>query len=132
MTQIKIVKPPQAYEIMRDNTDAVLVDVRSKLEYTHVGHPQGAVHIVWKDGLEWSLNPNFVAEVERAVPDVNSPVLLLCRSGQRSMDAAKALEQVGYKNLINIDEGFEGSLDQEKHRGTMGGWRFYGLPWEQS
>lgn len=132
MTQIKTVKPSQAYDILSRNRDAVLVDVRSKLEYTHVGHPQGAVHIVWKESPGWNVNPNFTAEVERAVPDSNSPVLLLCRSGQRSMDAAIALEKTGYINLINIDEGFEGPLDEEKHRGTVGGWRFHGLPWEQS
>jgi len=57
---------------------------------------------------------------------------LLCRSGQRSLDAAKALENAGYQHLINIVDGFEGSLDANKHRGNLGGWRFVGLPWEQS
>jgi len=59
-------------------------------------------------------------------------VLLLCRSGVRSVDAAKALEAAGYQHLVNILEGFEGPLDEHKHRGTLGGWRFHGLPWEQS
>jgi rhodanese-related sulfurtransferase len=56
----------------------------------------------------------------------------LCRSGVRSVDAAKALEANGYQHLINILDGFEGPLDENKHRGTVGGWRFLGLPWQQS
>jgi rhodanese-related sulfurtransferase len=48
------------------------------------------------------------------------------------LDAAKALEEAGYQLLINIVDGFEGALDEHKHRGNLGGWRFQGLPWEQS
>jgi len=117
---------------LQNNNAAVLVDVRTKMEHTFIGHPPGAVLIPWKEAPDWQLNPNFAAEVQAAVPNKEAPILLLCRSGQRSLDAAKLLEQLGYKRLINILEGFEGPLDQNKHRGNLGGWRFHGLPWEQS
>jgi len=78
------------------------------------------------------LNHAFVQQVQQHAPDKSAPVLLLCRSGQRSVDAAKALEANGYTHLINILEGFEGPLDENKHRGSLGGWRFHGLPWQQS
>ena len=117
---------------MQQNPSAVLVDVRTKMEHTFVGHPLGAIHIPWKEFPDWQVNPAFVDEVKKVVVDVNAPVLLLCRSGQRSLDAAKALEASGYKHLINITEGFEGPLDDHKHRGNLGGWRFHDLPWEQS
>jgi rhodanese-related sulfurtransferase len=78
------------------------------------------------------LNHAFVQQVQQHAPDKSAPVLLLCRSGQRSVDAAKALEANGYTHLINILEGFEGPLDEHKHRGSLGGWRFHGLPWQQS
>ena len=132
MTKIKNLKPNEAWYFMQQNPNAILLDVRTKFEYSLVGHPIGAVHIVWKDAPDWTVNPNFTREVRQAVPDIAMPVLLLCRSGRRSMDAAVALEKVGYSNLVNVDEGFEGPLDDEKHRGTRGGWRFHGLPWEQS
>lgn len=77
-------------------------------------------------------NPHFVEDVMRHAPDKTAPILLLCRSGVRSVEAAKALEAVGYQHLVNILEGFEGALDDDKHRGNLGGWRFHGLPWEQS
>jgi rhodanese-related sulfurtransferase len=122
----------QAWDLLQQNNDAVLVDVRTKVEHAFVGHPLGAIHIAWKEAPDWQVNPKFVVEVEKLVPDKNAPVLLLCRSGQRSLDAAKALEGVGFSRLVNIVEGFEGPLDPHNHRGNLGGWRFNGLPWEQS
>ena len=129
---IENLNPQQSWDLLQQNNDAVLVDVRTKIEHTFVGHPPGAIHIAWKEAPDWQVNSQFVAEVEKRVPDKNAPILLLCRSGQRSLDAAKALEVAGFKRLINIVDGFEGPLDQHKHRGNLGGWRFSGLPWEQS
>jgi rhodanese-related sulfurtransferase len=129
---IENLNPQQAWDLLQKNNDAVLVDVRTKVEHAFVGHPLGAIHIPWKEAPDWQVNSNFVAEVERFVPDKNAPVLLLCRSGQRSLDAAKVLEATGYQQLINIVDGFEGPLDQHNHRGNLAGWRFSGLPWEQS
>jgi len=129
---IENLTPQKAWDLLQQNTDAVLVDVRTQVEHAFVGHPLRAVHIAWKEAPDWQVNSKFVAEVEKVVPDKNAPVLLLCRSGQRSLDAAKALEEVGYRRLVNIVDGFEGPLDQHNHRGNLGGWRFNGLPWEQS
>jgi rhodanese-related sulfurtransferase len=129
---IENLSPRESWDLLQQNTDAVLVDVRTKVEHAFVGHPLGAIHIAWKEAPEWHVNSAFVAEVEKLVADKNAPVLLLCRSGQRSLDAAKALEEAGFERLINIVDGFEGPLDQHNHRGNLGGWRFNGLPWEQS
>ena len=129
---IENLNPRQAWDLLQQNADAVLVDVRTKVEHAFVGHPLGAIHIAWKEAPEWQVNSKFVAEVERIVPDKNAPVLLLCRSGQRSLDAAKALENAGFRRLVNIVDGSEGPLDQHNHRGNLGGWRFNGVPWKQS
>ena len=129
---IENLEPLKAWQLMQQNSAAVLIDVRTKMEHAYVGHPPGAIAIPWKEFPDWQVNPAFVDEVKKAVPDRSIPVLLLCRSGQRSLDAAKALEASGYRHLVNIVEGFEGALDADKHRGNLGGWRFHGLPWEQS
>ena len=128
---IENLNPRQSWNLLQQNTGAVLVDVRTKIEHAFVGHPLGAIQIAWKEAPDWQLNPTFVAEVESHVPDKKAPVLLLCRSGQRSLEAAKALEASGFSRLINIIDGFEGPLDQQQHRGHLGGWRYEGLPWEQ-
>ena len=64
--------------------------------------------------------------------DLTRPVLLICRSGNRSVNAGLALEAAGFTQVINVLEGFEGPLDDDYHRGTLGGWRLRGLPWYQT
>jgi len=132
MAEILNLKPPAAWQFMQAHPEAVLIDVRTTCEHLFVGHPVGAILVPWKDGLPMQPNPNFVATVKEVVPDPATPILFLCRSGHRSMEAAKAMAAEGYRVLVNIDEGFEGPLDENKHRGTLGGWRFHGLPWEQN
>lgn len=129
---IKNLDPRQAWDLLQEDANAVLVDVRTKVEHSFVGHPPKAIPIPWKEAPEWQVNPQFVAEVKKAAPDLQAPVLLLCRSGQRSLDAANALQDAGYQLLVNIVDGFEGPLDENQHRGNRGGWRFLGLPWQQS
>ena len=129
---IENLTPTQAWELLQQNPDAVLVDVRSQMEHAYVGHPLGAIHIPWKEAPSWEINADFVADVKKLVSNPNTPVLLLCRSGQRSLSAAQTLEAAGYKHLVNIVDGFEGPLDSKNHRGNLGGWRYSGLPWQQS
>ncbi len=129
---IENLNPKQCWELLQQNPQAVLIDVRTAIEHSFVGHPPGAVHIAWKEFPGMQSNPDFIEQLKQTVPDKTAPVLLLCRSGQRSLAAAQALEAEGYQHLINIVDGFEGPLDDNKHRGTLGGWRYEGLPWEQS
>jgi rhodanese-related sulfurtransferase len=123
--------PKQTYEFLQANPEAILVDVRSEIEHLFVGHPKGAILIPWVDGADWDINPNFVAQVKKAA-SLNRPVVLFCRSGQRSVDAGLALEKVGLENIYNMLHGFEGDLDQHHQRSVVNGWQFDGLPWLQT
>lgn len=129
---IENLNPQQAWDVLQQDRAAVLIDVRTKMEHLFVGHPPQAVHIPWKEAPDWQLNSHFVENVRQVVSNPNTPILLLCRSGQRSLEAAAALEKAGYLRLINIVDGFEGALDDNKQRGHLNGWRFLGLPWQQS
>ena len=129
---IENLDPKQAWALLQENPSAVLIDVRTAIEHGFVGHPPKAIHVAWKEFPGMQLNADFVQQVQTHVPNKAAPVLLLCRSGVRSVEAAKALEQAGYQHLVNILDGFEGALDENKHRGNLGGWRFCGLPWQQS
>ncbi len=128
---MKHLTPAQAYDELQRNSDALLVDCRTEIEFYYVGHPIGAVNIEWQVAPEFTVNPAFVDEVLREAGSPQRPVLLICRSGQRTLDAGAALEAAGFKDVTNVLEGFEGSLDANFHRGTLGGWRKAGLPWEQ-
>ena len=129
---IENLDPNQSWALLQSNPAAVLIDVRTFMEHSFVGHPPAAKHIPWKEFPGMQLNTAFVEQVEKLAPDKSLPLLLLCRTGVRSVEAAKALEAAGYQHLVNIVQGFEGALDADKHRGNIDGWRFHGLPWEQS
>lgn len=131
MSTIQRLTPPEAFKAMFANRDALLIDVRDPVEFVFVGHPIHAKNIPWAFAPEMRANPSFVEQVQDIVPSLDTPLFLLCRSGQRSFSAAMALEAQGYRQLINIEEGFEGGLNELKQRSTLNGWRFHGLPWVQ-
>ncbi len=131
--------PQETFELLQENPRAVLVDVRSSMEFLFVGHPVGAVHIPWIDEPEWDINPEFVTDIRKLLlggvshdgSHASAPVILICRSGKRSLEAGKLLLQAGLTDVYNVDEGFEGELNDKHQRSTLNGWRFRGLPWEQ-
>ncbi len=128
------VTPPQAWELLQSNPDAILLDVRSSMEFQYVGHPVGAVHVPLMEPPAWQADPEFVARVRERLGGgaEQRPILALCRSGKRSEAAALALAADGFSEVYNIIEGFEGDLDEQRQRNNRNGWRFHGLPWEQS
>ncbi len=132
---VKDVRALEAAEILRQAPDAVLVDVRTTMEFEYVGHPLGAVHIPWMEAPEWRVLPEFAERVRALLRErgrsESAPVLTLCRSGKRSRAAAECLATAGFPEVYNISDGFEGDRDGHKHRSSINGWRQQGLPWEQ-
>ena len=111
--------------------EALLVDVRTAEERKFVGLVPGSQHVAWATGTSLTRNPRFTRELEAKVGGKNAVVLLLCRSGNRSAQAAEAAAKAGFTHVFNVAEGFEGDLDDEQRRGARNGWRFHGLPWHQ-
>jgi rhodanese-related sulfurtransferase len=126
-------EPRDAFEFLHATPQALLLDCRSEMEYLFVGHPAGALHVSWNDGPDWEVNPHFVGQVKKVAGTnhAHRPIVLICRSGNRSIEAGEALEQAGFTEVYNVLHGFEGDLDENHHRGSKNGWRFEGLPWEQ-
>ena len=110
--------------------EAVLVDVRSDAERAWVGFVPGAAVAQWKLWPGMALNPDFDAQLQAAAP-AGARVVLLCRSGIRSVGAARRATELGYE-AYNILEGFEGDPDEHGHRNRLEGWRVRGLPWRQN
>ena len=123
------VPPKLAWALMQAG-EAVLVDVRTTEERKFVGHVPGSLHVAWASGTAMTRNPRFVRELE-AKTSKEATVLLLCRSGKRSDLAAEAAAKAGFTNVFNVLEGFEGEIDEQRHRGSLGGWRAHDLPWVQ-
>jgi rhodanese-related sulfurtransferase len=131
------ITPEQAWKLLSDNAEAVLVDVRTDAEWRLVGVPdlsslgRDVVYIEWNT-VNGTRNENFVAELLEQVPArADRPVVFLCRSGNRSIGAAEAATEAGIAPSYNVLDGFEGHLDDVGHRGGTG-WRAIGLPWKQS
>ncbi|NNG40588.1 rhodanese-like domain-containing protein [Flexivirga sp. ID2601S] len=129
------VTPQQAYDALRDDPDAVLVDVRTQAEWTYVGVPdlspigKRVVCVEWQDFPAGAQNARFVDDVREANA-AGGAVYLLCRSGARSVAAAEALSAAGVGPAYNVVDGFEGNLDEHGHR-ALAGWKVAGLPWRQ-
>lgn len=130
------ITPAQSWELLNDNPDAVLVDVRTEAEWKWVGVPdlsslgRDVVFVQWNTSL--GRNSNFIGDLIAAgVTPGERPVIFLCRSGNRSIPAAEEATAAGIAPSFNMLEGFEGQLDEDGHRGGTG-WRADGLPWKQS
>lgn len=121
--------PPQAAFDWWQRGEGVLVDTRSDAEREWVGFIPGAVAVPWKQWPGMVMNPAFDEGIKAAVPP-GKKALLLCRSGVRSIAAARRATELGIE-AYNILEGFEGDPDEHGQRGHRGGWRKHGLPWRQ-
>jgi rhodanese-related sulfurtransferase len=117
----------QAYDLWLAG-EAVLVDVRTDAEREWVGFVPGAVAVAWKQWPGMAMNEGFDAAIRAAAQ--GKKLLLLCRSGVRSIAAARRATELGLE-AYNVLEGFEGDANSHGQRGRLGGWRHAGLPWRQ-
>ena len=129
--------PKMAVERLQNNPQALFVDVRSKAEYKYVGFPENSILIPWIDDPDWEPNPEAFSDLVMQELDgrenlLNTEIILICRSGFRSNEALKCLENKGFTQVSHVASGFEGDLDENDHRGNLNGWRHDGMPWSQS
>lgn len=138
---IAAVSVEDAWARLKSDSRSVLIDVRTIAEWAYVGLPdlssigRRPVLVEWQGFPDDRLNTAFVERVTEALnplgADRDSELLFICRSGQRSLKAARAMTEAGYTRCLNVTDGFEGPLDPSRHRGTLGGWKAKGLPWAQ-
>ncbi len=127
----------QAWDLLQSDARTVLVDVRTQPEWMFVGVPSLAgidknlIRVCWQVFPSMQVNGSFVEEVVQQGVQSEDTILMLCRSGVRSMSSAAAMTAAGYVNCYNILGGFEGPHDDQRHRGQVNGWKAAGLPWEQ-
>jgi len=127
----------EAWEHLKNDANAVLVDVRTPPEWTFSGEPnltsigKEAFKISWKVFPSYVLNDRFTQTLKAAGIAADAKIFFLCRTGGRSLDAACAAATEGYAECYNIKDGFEGPLDASQHRGTVAGWKAANLPWGQ-
>ena len=138
---MKDLTPTQAWHWLQTESERLraageqpplFVDVRMEIESLYVGRPPGVENIPWYEYPD--LTPDaarFADAVATEAGDRKRPVLLICRSGKRTLDAGAALEAVGFTEVLHVVHGFEGDLNDAFKRSSLNGWRYDGLPWEQ-
>ena len=143
-TKISEAGPEQSWQQLKDTEDAVLVDVRTSAEWKYIGTVnldaigKRPLFIEWLEYPSMAVNPNFVSDLQSQLgASIPSKIFFLCRSGVRSLSAAVTVAEVfGAQGLetecVNIQEGFEGDLDSDRHRGALNGWKARGLAWRQT
>ena len=135
------VSPEQCWEALKSGTRSILVDVRTRAEWAYVGAPALAEGMNPLVGQEWQVFPqmhvdaDFVPQLQAKIAGLNlgsdADLYFLCRSGVRSLAAARAMTAAGYPNTFNVTGGFEGDINEHGHRGHKNGWKAEGLPWQQ-
>lgn len=128
----------EAWDFLASHPTAALVDVRSQPEWAFTGLPdlsslgKKALQISWKLYPSFETNQQFATQITGEGLGADTPIFFLCKTGGRSLDAACAMAQLGYRYCFNIMHGFEGDLDGHQHRGTINGWKASSLPWKQA
>jgi rhodanese-related sulfurtransferase len=131
------ISPTDTWTALSGDPMAQMVDVRTTAEWDYVGFPnlsplgKSIVTISWQVFPTMQVNPLFIDELCAAGFTPEHKLYFLCRSGVRSLHAAKAAIQAGFPHSYNIADGFEGPADGDGHRGTVAGWKVEGLPWVQ-
>ena len=131
-----------AWKSLTTTPRSQLVDVRTRAEWAYVGIPdlgpigKRPVLVEWQTFPDQSVDHRFVerlaGELKALGIQLDDELFFICRSGSRSMAAAKAMAEAGYRACHNVAGGFEGPLDGDRHRGAVEGWKAAGLPWQQS
>ena len=127
----------EAWEILKSDESARLIDVRTMPEWAFVGIPDLASLSKKPLFLSWQLfpnmqqNPEFIDQIRGAGAKPSDTLLFICRSGGRSRMAAMAMTSQGFEKCYNIAGGFEGDHDGANHRGSVDGWKVADLPWIQ-
>jgi rhodanese-related sulfurtransferase len=139
--QIESLSVEETWARLKGDTASVLIDVRTGAEWAFVGLPdlssleKRPVLVEWQGFPGNQLSTAFVDRVAEALAAVgagkDTELFFICRSGGRSLSAARAMSAAGYSRCRNVADGFEGPLDPNRHRGTLGGWKAKGLPWVQ-
>lgn len=127
----------EAWHLLEQEPNAVLIDVRTQPEWSYVGVPdttplgKRVLRVEWQVYPGMQVNPGFLDRLAAEGLRADQPLLFMCRSGARSRSAALLATERGFTRCYNLSEGFEGPLDAEGHRGRISGWKQAGLPWRQ-
>ena len=124
---IKQIKSSEIKDFIQENSNTVLLDVRTDNEWKSLGKPKAEdlnsktyFVTVSHDLTNWQVpDQNFIVNVKKKIGK-DKKILVMCAAGGRSVVAANLLAKEGYDTL-NVSDGFSGN-------GQEPGWKNLGLP----
>ena len=134
---IQCISSKQCFERLSEESSSYLVDVRTKPEWLFVGLPdlqslnKQTICVSWHVYPNMEINVNFESEILESGINKHDNIFLICRSGNRSSNAAEFLTSRGFTNCFNVKDGFEGEIGPNYQRSTINGWKYNNLPWKQ-
>lgn len=141
VVHIEDVSVTETWARLASDAKSVLIDVRTRAEWAYVGLPdlsgigKQIILVEWQTFPDNRIDPGFAGTLREALDatgvEKDAELFFICRSGGRSRMAAVVMAEAGYACCRNVAQGFEGSLDAERHRGRTSGWKVAGLPWVQ-
>ncbi|MFA5899027.1 MAG: rhodanese-like domain-containing protein [Hyphomicrobium sp.] len=141
VVHIEDVPVDETWARLTQDAGAVLIDVRTRAEWTFVGLPdlsaigKRVLTVEWQTYPDSKIDAGFAERMTKALDAAGATkeneLFFICRSGARSLLAAEAMAHAGYRRCMNVADGFEGPLDPDRHRGQVAGWKAAGLAWVQ-
>ena len=134
---INNISSQECFEKLSKETNSQLIDVRTKPEWVYVGVPdlssinKKVIFVSWQIYPKMETNKFFENQILELDVKKDNNLYFICRSGQRSYNAADLLFSRGFSNCFNVNDGFEGKQNHKSHRASMHGWKFNNLPWKQ-
>ena len=134
---IKNISSQECFEKLSIEVNSQLIDVRTKPEWIYVGVPdlssinKKVIFVSWQVYPEMEINKLFENQILELNIQKDNNLYFICRSGNRSNNAAEFLASLGFSNCFNVIDGFEGKLNHEHQRALIDGWQFNNLPWKQ-
>jgi rhodanese-related sulfurtransferase len=112
LTEVREIMPWDLETRLEDSSDLLIVDVREPIEFDAM-HIPGSINVprgILESACEW--------EYEETLPDLvqarEREVVVVCRSGYRSVLAAHSMQVLGYKNVVSLKTGLRGWKDYEQ------------------
>ncbi len=121
MPGVPDVSPRAAWEALRDDPQAALIDVRTEAEWNFVGLPdlgpagKQPVLVQWQVYPSMQVNGHFAEQLRKAGLTPLHQLYFICRSGARSLAAGQAAQAAGFPHAFNVADGFEGPVDAEEN-----------------
>ncbi|MCK4950771.1 MAG: rhodanese-like domain-containing protein [Gammaproteobacteria bacterium] len=112
LKNVKELLPWDLEEKLKEEEQPLLLDIREPYEYNAM-HIKGSISVP-RGILETACEYNYEETIPELVESRNREIVVICRSGYRSVLGAEVMQQLGYQNVCSLKSGLRGWNDYEQ------------------